>query len=91
MCQTCFKWTIKTPEEHPWHRSGVFIVNFEHILHILFSVTIDECDQVNVSWNFLSGASVTQFKVNTLGFYLQNNITKSKNNGDGIYGDTDCK
>ena len=25
------KLTIKTPEQRQWHRSGVFIVNFEHI------------------------------------------------------------
>ena len=29
-CEICSKLTIKTPER----RSGVFIVNFEHILHI---------------------------------------------------------
>ena len=27
------KLTIKTPEQHNWHRSGVFIVNFEYISH----------------------------------------------------------
>ena len=26
-----FKLTIKTPERRQWRRSGVFIVNFEHI------------------------------------------------------------
>ena len=30
----CSKLTIKTPEWHEWHRSGVFIVNFEHISHL---------------------------------------------------------
>ena len=30
-CQICSKLAIKTPERHHWHRSGVFIVNFEHI------------------------------------------------------------
>ena len=28
------KLTIKTPERCHWHRSGVFFVNFEHILHL---------------------------------------------------------
>ena len=28
-----FKVKIKTPERRQWCRSGVFIVNFEHILH----------------------------------------------------------
>ena len=27
--------TIKTPERRHWHRSVVFIVNFEHILHLV--------------------------------------------------------
>ena len=30
-CEICSKLTIKTPEWGQWHRSGVFIVNFEHI------------------------------------------------------------
>ena len=33
-CETCSKLTIKTPEQRLWHRSYVFIVNFEHILHL---------------------------------------------------------
>ena len=31
----CSKLTIKTPERSHWRRSGVFIVNFEHILHFV--------------------------------------------------------
>ena len=30
-CEICSKLTIKTPEQHHLRRSGVFIVNFEHI------------------------------------------------------------
>ena len=33
-CEICSKLTIKTPERRSWRRSGVFIVNFEHILHL---------------------------------------------------------
>ena len=29
------KLTIKTPERPQWRRSGVFIVNFEHISHLV--------------------------------------------------------
>ena len=29
-----FKVNIKTPERRHWRRSGVFIVNFEHISHL---------------------------------------------------------
>ena len=28
------KLTVKIPEQRQWHRSGVFIVNFEHIAHL---------------------------------------------------------
>ena len=30
-CEICSELTIKTPEQRHWCRSGVFIVNFEHI------------------------------------------------------------
>ena len=29
------KLTIKTPEGRHWHRSDVFIVNFEHTAHLV--------------------------------------------------------
>ena len=32
---TCSKLTIETLEQDMWRRSGVFIVNFEHILHLV--------------------------------------------------------
>ena len=32
--EICRKLTIKTLERRHWRRSGVFIVNFEHILHL---------------------------------------------------------
>ena len=37
-CEICSKLTITTPEQRQWRRSGVFIINFEHItyLDILF-------------------------------------------------------
>ena len=35
-CETCSKLTIKTPERRDERRrSGVFIVNFEHISHLV--------------------------------------------------------
>ena len=33
-CQICSKLTIKTPKRRHWCRSGVFIVNFEHVSHL---------------------------------------------------------
>ena len=34
-CKICSQLTIKTPEQHHWHRFGVFNVNFEHISHLV--------------------------------------------------------
>ena len=34
-CEICSKLTIKTPERRHWRRSDVFIVNFEHISHLV--------------------------------------------------------
>ena len=34
-CEICSKLTIKTPERCHWRRSDVFIVNFEHISHLV--------------------------------------------------------
>ena len=33
-----------------WRRFCVFIVNFEHISHFCFSVSIIKFEQVNASW-----------------------------------------
>ena len=42
-CEICSKLTIKTPERR---RSGVFIVNFEHILHHFLVFLLFEFEQV---------------------------------------------
>ena len=34
ICEICSKITVKMRERRQWSRSGVFIVNFEHISHI---------------------------------------------------------
>ena len=34
-CEICSKLTIKTPERRQWRRSGVFIVSFKHISHLV--------------------------------------------------------
>ena len=34
-CEICSNLTIKTPERRQWRCSGVFIVNFEHISHLV--------------------------------------------------------
>ena len=47
MCEISSKLTIKTPK---WRRFGVFIVNFEHISHLCFSVSIVNFKHVITSW-----------------------------------------
>ena len=34
-CEICSKLTIKIPERPHWRHSGIFIVNFEHISHLV--------------------------------------------------------
>ena len=34
-CEICSKLTVKTPERRHCRRSGVHIVNFEHISHLV--------------------------------------------------------
>ena len=34
-CEICSKLTIKIPERRHWRRSATFIVNFEHISHLV--------------------------------------------------------
>ena len=48
-CEICSKLTIKT-QERGHLRSGIFIVNFEHISHLFLGVSIVDFEQVNVSW-----------------------------------------
>ena len=33
-CEISLQLAIKTPERRQWRRSGVFIINFEHISHL---------------------------------------------------------
>ena len=37
-CEICSKLTINITERCQWRRSGVFIVNFKHILHLILLV-----------------------------------------------------
>ena len=34
-CEISSKLTVKIPEQRQWCRSGIFIVNFEHISHLV--------------------------------------------------------
>ena len=38
-CEIYSKLTIKTPERRQWRRSGVFILNFEHIFERFYKIS----------------------------------------------------
>ena len=40
MCEICSNLTIKTAERRQWHRSGVFFVKLEHILHLVLVILL---------------------------------------------------
>ena len=33
-CEICLKLAVRTPERRQWHRTGVFLVNFQQVSHI---------------------------------------------------------
>ena len=50
-CEICSKLTIKIPERRQWRRSGIFIVNFEHISHLFSSISIVNFEHVIAGWD----------------------------------------
>ena len=50
MCKICSKLKVKTPERR---RSGAFIVNFEHILHIVLVLLLLTLNYFSACFNFL--------------------------------------
>ena len=44
-CEICSKLTIKILERRQWRRSGIFIVNFEHISHLVLAFLL-----LNLNW-----------------------------------------
>ena len=63
-CKICSKLTIKTPERRHWRRSGVFIVNFEHIsdLALVFLwFTLSRQMPAGVNHNILDKAYIPLF------------------------------
>ena len=47
MCEICSELTIKIPEQPQWRRSGIFIVKFQHISHLLLVFFIVNFEQLN--------------------------------------------
>ena len=48
-CEICSTLAVKKPERRQWRRSGVFIVKFEHISHLV-SASIANFEHVNTGW-----------------------------------------
>ena len=54
-CERCLKLVIKTLERRHWRRSGVFIVNFEHISHFVLVFQLLTLNmQLPTGQNFIS-------------------------------------
>ena len=51
-CKIYWKLTIKTPERRQWRRSAVFIVNFEHISHLVLVFLLLILSRQDSLWNF---------------------------------------
>ena len=64
-CEICSKLTIKIPELRQWRRSGISIVNFEHISHLVCHFNFEH---VITGWGALSEWKYTYYKC-----YLANN------------------
>ena len=83
-CEICPKLTIKKPERRQQRRSGVFIVNFEHISHLFLAFLLLDVEQVNVNWveslkPILGQCSIYIIPENELKWTYRNNREK------GIY------
>ena len=60
-CQICLKLTIKKPKRRQWRRSGAFVVNFEHITHlVLMFLLLTEKLKACVTVNFSSKIRLLQ-------------------------------
>ena len=77
-CEICSKLTIKTPERCQWRRSGVFIVNFEHISHL---VSIVNFEHVIAGWvvYILHKISFTQFQIGHCYSSVRNKLNQTCN------------
>ena len=49
-CEVCSKLTIKPLKRRHWRRFGGFIVNFEHISYLCWSVSIVNFEHVVAGW-----------------------------------------
>ena len=67
--EICSKLTIKTPDRRQWRRSGIFIVNFEHISSCSSSVSIVTFEHVNAGLECTSIFQCFQYYVGNAAEY----------------------
>ena len=73
------KVTIKPPKRRQWRCfGGLFIVNFEHMSHFCFTVSMVNFEQVNASWENTQKGNVTKIM-------MQNNVSCHKVSGVSIF------
>ena len=58
-CEIRSKLTIKMSKKR--HCPGIFIVNFEHISHLVSSVSIVNFEQVNAGWDIIVSIVTRRF------------------------------
>ena len=66
----CSKLMIKTPEWRHWRRSGVFVVNFEHISHLFLVFLLLTLKKWMLAWNLVIFQGILQNYPNILLEYL---------------------
>ena len=66
----CSKLMIKTPEWRHWRRSGVFVVNFEHISHLFLVFLLLTLKKWMLAWNLVIFQGILQNYLNILLEYL---------------------
>ena len=85
--EICSKLTIKTPEQRQWHRSGVFIIDFEHIhiseLFLVFlllalnkQILAGMLALVSQHFGFIIYKTVVEFSLSGCGFESRSSYLK---------------
>ena len=59
-CEKCSRLRMKTLKRSQWHRSSVFIVNYEHISNFLLVI---DFEQAKVSWVHIKKVNTFENKI----------------------------
>ena len=69
-CEICSMLTIKTPEPSQWRRASVFIVDFEHISHLILVYLLLTLSRQMPAENELIATGFFFYPLKTLGFLM---------------------